>query len=282
MRANYLLLSVLLALGFVRSASAQVTGFALWDANRDVLVSGDFRNEDVVPDTIRACAAIQILVSGSLGTRSQPGSLAKRWDGTDAGCESEPNFGFPDDGPNNTWPCETRMTEGRHTITVTHFGQDSCAGTPISSTFVNFVVQGPQGACHPSGVGWECPGIGSRWRVDLPADAIGATDRTITMTSFRGTGGWIYRPATPQLQDTNGVWYQEWSVQQGEEPFIAFASNCLTGVVPEDQERCANGARYLSGYYNGTPLPEPSFAISLVLSALLVIGLAARKVRRTR
>jgi hypothetical protein len=58
------------------SASAAVVGFALWNASNDTVVDSSFQNGEVIPDSVRACASIEIKTNAYLNG-SGPGSIKK-------------------------------------------------------------------------------------------------------------------------------------------------------------------------------------------------------------
>lgn len=134
------------------TASAAITGFALWNALTDTVADSDFKSGEVIPDTIRGCAAIGIKGNAYLNATG-PGSIKKVLDGVDTGCvpgtglENSYPYAWEDDAGTGNFLCAASLsTVGNHTLTVTPYDGDNCSGAKGTAVTLTFTVSGPSGS----------------------------------------------------------------------------------------------------------------------------------------
>jgi hypothetical protein len=129
------------------SAQSAIVGFALWNAQSDTVVDTSFTDGETVPDSIRACAAIEIKTNAYLQAAG-PGSIKKVLDGQDVGCtgagakiENSAPYGWEDDAGTAKFPCAASLSApGNHTLTVTPYDGDNCSGLVGTARTLTFSV----------------------------------------------------------------------------------------------------------------------------------------------
>jgi len=125
-----------------------VVGFALWNASNDTVVDSSFQNGEVIPDSIRSCAGIEIKTNAYLNG-SGAGSIKKVFDGVDNGCsgsgmENTYPYAWEDGGNVGQFTCAPSLaTVGNHTLKVTPYDGDNCTGAVGTAVTLSFSVSGP-------------------------------------------------------------------------------------------------------------------------------------------
>ena len=129
---------------------AQVVGFALWDAQNDTLIDGNFQDGEQIMLATNGCTAIEILGNAYLNG-SGPGSVKKVFDGQDPGACNDPGVSHDnsapyaweaDEGPGQFGCAATLTQAGAHVLTVTPFEGNDCTGEQGTPMTLQFIVVG--------------------------------------------------------------------------------------------------------------------------------------------
>lgn len=230
---------------------------------------------DGVPDDVRDCAMIEIQVDGYLQAPGSPGSMRKVLKNASGNVElatqeNEYPYGWEDDEAR----CYASLSViGVHTLEITPYSGDNLSGTAGPTLSMTFTVHGPQPeqACQPTGQGFECPGHGSKFRVEVPSDAVNATDRDVSMQHCCPH---TWHAPTTQVTEAGKV-YQYFPISPTVNVHTAQAYNCLRQLDADGNAVCVAGETAYWGTYNGVALPEFNrmYGLGIGITAIAILGL---------
>ena len=139
------------------TASAAVTGFALWNATTDTVVDSSFTSGERINLATLACTSIEIKTNSYLTAAGSPGSVKKVFDGQNLPCTSAPTshensapYAWETDRGPNVYDCAPSLsTPGSHTLTVVPFDGDNCTGLAGPAVTLTFEVYNSSGGSTP-------------------------------------------------------------------------------------------------------------------------------------
>jgi hypothetical protein len=140
------------------TAQAGIDGFALWDAQADVVIDSSFTSGEQIPLDNYPCTAIEIVGNAYLSQSGSPGSVMYTFDGqTPSGCtnpgvtyENNPPYAWEIDSGPGKFECAATLTQpGSHTLMVTPFDGDDCTGLVGTPVTLSFDVISAGGATAP-------------------------------------------------------------------------------------------------------------------------------------
>ncbi len=132
-------------------ANAAIVGFSLWNAQSDTLLDSSFQSGEAIPDSVRACVAIEIRGNAYVNADG-PGSIRKVFDGGDAVCERLYPYAWEDGTVTaGQFACAASLSAiGSHTLTATPYDEDGCTGTVGTPMSITFTVSGPSASPTPT------------------------------------------------------------------------------------------------------------------------------------
>jgi hypothetical protein len=141
------------------SSRAAIERFALWDASTSTQIDANFTDGASIDLGTYPCTAIEVIGNAYLSSMFSPGSVRFTFDGdTSGGCsnsglthENQPPYAWERELGSNQFACADSLTvPGVHTLAVTPFEEDNCAGAAGPTLRVTFEVVAPGGG---SGLG---------------------------------------------------------------------------------------------------------------------------------